>query len=814
MNKNEIHGWLKSSIALVVCLLFSFSPLFSQETDSNFCKITVTDTLGIPLQGAAISYVNDNRVVLIGITDFDGIFTFDCENNSQLKVSLLGYQSVNITGESANVVLKLDPFQIKTVEIIGVKNSDFQKLTGTAFKLSKRQLEELNPLGTQESLEFVPGVNGFSDDGIGNSRINVGIRGINPRRSSRVLVLEDGIPIQPALYVYSNMYYNPPIERISEIEVIKGSSSIEYGPHTMGGIINYITSRPREDFGGRFQLIGGSNGYSSALLEIGGFGSEKLRPEVQLLYKTGDGFRENNGFEQFNGTFKILYQPSERKRIYLNLNANYENSNATYTGLTEYSFREDYLFNPKEFDEFTVQRYSANIIQQVKRSKRLEETTKVYFNYFDRDWWREYDVFTSAQDYEDGDFTEIPLDESQGVQDLIRVGGGEGNFGILRTFSVFGIDHQYQYQHQLGETASGNLHVGGRAHFERFLDNAGNGEEPDSRVAVAYRANNYETYAYSLFARETITIDNLILSPGVRMELFEQEMVNRLNGNELDDATTFTILPGIGLNYEIDDFNVFAGFHRGMTPPSNGTLLALNFGLTDGTDFESFDLRSETSWNQEIGIRGNKKWVRFELTGFRIDIENLIAAARGTQFTNLNSVRSEGLESFVELKTSSLNKWLPDFFCSYTYLQTEILGGNLRFSAIDGVENPDVSGNELPYAPNHNVVVGMNYRLAKKYLLNVNYRYVSRSFSDYENITFISNRGDTGPIPAYFLLSANASAQINKQFRVFVSAKNILDERYIGSRLHSNPRQQFAAASSGILPGAERQINVGLNYQF
>ena len=31
-------------------------------------------------------------------------------------------------------------------------------------------------------LEYVPGVNGFSDDGIGNSRISVGIRGINPRK--------------------------------------------------------------------------------------------------------------------------------------------------------------------------------------------------------------------------------------------------------------------------------------------------------------------------------------------------------------------------------------------------------------------------------------------------------------------------------------------------------------------------------------------------------------------------------------------------------------------------------------------------------
>ena len=90
-------------------------------------------------------------------------------------------------------------------------------------------------------LEYVPGINGFADDGIGNSRISIGIRGLNPRRSSRVLILEDGVPIQPALYVYPNMYYNPPADRIDQIEVIKGSGTILYGPQTMGGIINYFT---------------------------------------------------------------------------------------------------------------------------------------------------------------------------------------------------------------------------------------------------------------------------------------------------------------------------------------------------------------------------------------------------------------------------------------------------------------------------------------------------------------------------------------------------------------------------------------------
>ena len=161
--------------------------------------------------------------------------------------------------------------------------------------------------------QYLPGINGFSDDGIGNSRISIGIRGLNPRRSSRVLILEDGIPIQPALYVYPNMYYNPPADRIDQIEVIKGSGTILHGPQTMGGVINYFTKKPRNQFGGLLKLTTGGNGYSSLFTEIGGWGDGKVSPEIQLLLKRGDGFRENNAFEQANAC--LLYtSPSPRDR--------------------------------------------------------------------------------------------------------------------------------------------------------------------------------------------------------------------------------------------------------------------------------------------------------------------------------------------------------------------------------------------------------------------------------------------------------------------------------------------------------------------
>ena len=85
--------------------------------------------------------------------------------------------------------------------------------------------------------------------------------------------------------------------------------SILYGPQTMGGVINYFTKRPRNQLGGLIKFIGGENGYSSFFSEYGGFklGSERSRGELQLLYKRGDGFRDNNTFQQFNSTFKLNF---------------------------------------------------------------------------------------------------------------------------------------------------------------------------------------------------------------------------------------------------------------------------------------------------------------------------------------------------------------------------------------------------------------------------------------------------------------------------------------------------------------------------
>ena len=200
---------------------------------------TVTDReTGQPILGAVVKIerpgIDSAGQVLHGvITGKKGAFTIlGLESGIRLViVNSIGYhkyeQEIALEAgrvTSLEVALASNPIELAPTEIIGESSVVNRRRTGTVTELRPREVQLIQAVGTQELLELVPGINGFADDGFGNSRLSIGVRGLNPRRSSRVLIMEDGVPIQPAVYVYPNAYYNPPSERVHAMEVIKGSS--------------------------------------------------------------------------------------------------------------------------------------------------------------------------------------------------------------------------------------------------------------------------------------------------------------------------------------------------------------------------------------------------------------------------------------------------------------------------------------------------------------------------------------------------------------------------------------------------------------
>ena len=824
----------------VLALFLTPIPVSGQAVDPEVSGSVVESESGDAIAGATVSVEIEGRVTGT-VTDAEGFFTLQVpEESGVLIVRALGYADARVaidplsTGvQDLQITLTAAPLRIGGVQVLAPQEESYERLPGTATSVPAIALRQIQALGTQELLESVPGIFGATDDGFGNARLSIGIRGLNPRRSSRVLVLEDGIPIQPAVYVYPNMYYNPPVDRIQGVEVIKGSAAIRYGPQTMGGVINYITSRPRLEPGGSVGLTFGTNGYSSAFAELGGFGSERMRSEIQLLGKRGDGFRQNNEFEQLNGTLKTTIRTGPRSTLFIKANGDYEESGATYTGLTEFSFNSDPSFNPKTNDQFSVRRASLDAIYSKVHGPNLSALTRAYFSVFDRRWWRENDVFIRASQLDAylSNPSSVSFVAPFDPGDKVRIGNGRDNFGILRTFYAAGVEQAYTWSHGLGGLGA-ELEIGARLHAERFIDDRVLGDSPTSRLGVytmpdpddaenevvasntaakvTAKAQNYETVALAIFASERLSLGALEVTPGVRFELFEQERVNRLSGSRLEDRTTAVVLPGLGLNWEFGGMNIFGGIHRGFTPPSSGTLNVVSFGsdVEDG----GLDVEAEKSWNLEAGLRTSGSLVTTEVSGFYLRIEDLVAAGRGTAFRNLGMARTYGVELASSLRPLATEN-SPVAHVSYTYLQTEVLDGRIQSAVVNNVPSVDISGNELPYAPRHNVTLAVTQQIGGA-RLRADYRYVGDVFTDFENLDFTTGRGDTGPVPAYSVMGGSLQMPIGEALVAQVTVKNALDEIYIGSRLHSNPRQTAANQSSGILPGARRQVNVSLRYSF
>ena len=807
------------------------------KVETSITGSVVRQGNNVPLSGANVVLFSNDGLKLGTSTDETGMFYFENTPPGKytINISFIGFQNYRsdlIIEENRtykiNAILEIQPIVMAQLEIISDANVPFERIPGAATVLDIKSLSLIDPIGTQEALEFVPGVNGYADDGIGNSRLSIGIRGLNPRRSSRILILEDGVPIQPALYVYPNMYYNPPAERIDRLEVIKGSGAIKYGPQTMGGVINYFTKRPRSDFGGKFKIKAGENSFLSLFSEVGGFGNEKIKPEFQFLYKKGDGFRENNGFEQINGTMKISYNKSQDENYYLKFNTNYENSNATYTGLTQHSFKANPKFNPKKDDNFKLFRTAVDLITTKRLSSNLTKSTTAFVSFFDRRWWRENDIFASVADSASSNPTAQPYYETM---NLIRRGNGKDNFGILRTFYVGGVEQVFSYKDSpfgISSFLSNNssLEVGGRVYFERFIDDKKSGAKTDSREGIYFipaasddeqpiivgQSHHYQTTAFSGFVSENIEFEKFTLNPGLRLEVFEQERVDRLAGSVYQDKSIIDLLPGVGFITKFSTINFFGGIHRGFTPPSSGTLKILNFGGTP--EDQGLNLEAEKSWNKEFGVRGDYSMINFEVSGFHIGIENLVAAGRGTAFKNLGRVNTMGLEVNMNLISSKLSGFLPDLHLIYAFLNTEVSEGIIK-SNVSGTVGSDVSikGKELPYAPAHTVTAGFS-RIGKKLSYRLDFRYVDEVFTDFENIMREDKLGIQGAIPSYSFINFSADYKVSTGSRIFLVGKNITDEIYIGSRLHSNPGQPLANLSSGILPGPRRQINLGFEYNF
>jgi Fe(3+) dicitrate transport protein len=239
-----------------------------------------------------------------------------------------------------------DSYSKGQINVIGDGKDSLKKIPGSATIVSKKFLDETQPVDAMEILRRVPGASVRFQDAAGLTP-NIGFRGVSNEESRKTLILEDGILTSLSPYGQPESYYAPQIDRMQRVEVIKGSGAILFGPSTIGGVVNFVTRRPpiKPTFSNK--SVGGENGYMSNFAQYGGtFG--KTGVDVSYLYKQGDGFRDSQGFHLNDVSLKLVHEISDKHTVTFKTGYQEQEAKSTYLGLTQGLFWRNPRINPAD----------------------------------------------------------------------------------------------------------------------------------------------------------------------------------------------------------------------------------------------------------------------------------------------------------------------------------------------------------------------------------------------------------------------------------------------------------------------------------
>lgn len=667
---------------------------------------------------------------------------------------------------------------------------------GSAAVLDAVTLERSRVFTVNEALRKVPGVFARDEEGFG-LRPNIGIRGLNPTRSSKVLLLEDGLPLTFAPYGDNASYFHPPIERFERIEVLKGSGQVAFGPQTVGGVINYISPALPDEFSGALALRAGDRGFRDYQLRLADrSGRTDTGWSASLVKKTSDGTRENMRLDAEDLALRLEQPLGAARALTLRASLYREDSQVPYSGLTRAEYAADPLANAFRNDRFELQRwaFAATLGQQLDDG---ELRTSAYYTYFDRDWWRQSS--NSAQ---------RPNDASDpACGGLARLESGCGNEGRLRQYYTAGLESRATRALAPG-ALEGEIAFGARHHVEKQRRFQVNGDSATARVAGSSvnggvrEDNRRDVAASSAFVEATLGSGRWRLRPGLRYEYVEYQRRNLLAGGAGGRSRLDELIPGLGATLQLTPtLTLFGGVHRGFAPPR----------VEDAIDAAggSVELAPERSWNTELGLRyASPAGLRGELVGFDLDFDNQVvpasvAGGAGATLTSAGRTRHRGVELTAQADLADLAGGRIDAYlrAALTWLaRAEYVGE--RYSSIPGFGAVSVRGNRLPYSPETLATLGFGIESPLGPAAEIELQHVGAAFADDLNTVPVSADGQRGRIAAHTIVNLTVSHRFGAALTLYGSVKNLADRRYV------------ADMSRGLIPGAPRQLQFGVDWRF
>lgn len=708
----------------------------------------------------------------------------------------------------------LRTIETQCVSIFGLQNKSFG---GSGSRISNTHLQKMNQVDINKVLRSMPGIQVRDEEGFG-LRPNIGMRGTPVNRSSKITIMEDGILMAPAAYADPAAYYFPTFTRMSGIEILKGSSQIKYGPYTIGGAINLLSTPIPNAFKAFAQANYGSFGMNQQRLWVGDSkGQLSYLFEVNRLAATG--FKEldgggNTGFDRRDYLVKLRWQShsqaKNKQSLQLKMVHTEEQANETYLGLNFSDFMTNPLRRYSGTQKDQLNLFHNHIVLQhiIAPFKNFDITTSAYYTQTFRDWGR-------ANSFGGKSINAILADNVTNLTAYeVMTGQADGEVifrSAARNFYTKGIQSNAHYRLTKGAFKHAT-EIGLRLHSDEanrygtqskyqmtnglmILTDGGEqgNQENQIRQGISFAAH----------VRYQIEYKKWSLNTGIRQETIGLEFLNfgttdfARTGNNLKSAqNNIQIwLPGASLTFEPNtQSTIFIGVHKGFSPP----------GMPNTSTNEQ--AKAEEAINYELGYRISSRFNQIQAVLFRSDYANLLGSdnisgggiGTGEQF-NAGQALIQGVELSAQhlLQLPFVKNTVIPINVSYTYTnatfaQTFINGGG------DWGSGQINSGDHIPFITPHllSSSIGIEHKNWNA-IVSANYVGTTRTTPGQDLIVYPTtdqNYNSVNSINAFTLIDLSVNYQINSNWTCYTSLQNIANNLNIVANLPQGYRSAMPRA--------------------
>jgi len=748
--------------------------------------------------------INLNKMKQLFVLSFSSLFLFQTLK-AQKK-------------ESNDSIVKLNPVTVSPIQQSPERMSETKG--NIIFSGKKNEVIKLNAIhanlttnNAREVFSRIPGVTVWENDGSG-IQINVGVRGLSPNRSWELNTRQNGYDISSDVFGYPEAYYNPPLEAVETLELVRGGASLQFGPQ-FGGMLNYVLKREaKKKFTFESQNTTGSYNLMSAYNAIGG----KVGKFSYYAYnhsRSADGWRENSSYKIRNSHLFLEYAFTEKTKLSVEYtNMDYQMQQAG--GLTDAQFKTNPKQSSRNRNWFGTPWNLFALNFDTKINDKFSSNTK---------------LFGLIGERNSVGFTATPNNSDT----IDPVTNQYANRRVDRDFyENFGIENRNLLRYNLGKTEN-NLAFGMRlyqANTNRKQNGLGTTEsEFNVNIDGNYpRDLDFFTENVALFIENQFKVtENFSITPGIRYEYISSNGRGRfgiISGNDVPfeekKISRSKTLFGLGLEYKLGTTNIYANITQAYRP-----VLFSDITPPAVTDQIDPNLKDASGFNADLGYRGTfKNYLNFDFSLFYLSYNNRIGGVRqfvnndpaeGTFLyrTNLGETVNKGFEGFVNLNVTrffevenrfgNIDLFATVSFIDSRYTDFKIYSTSGTTPNIIITEN-NLKGNRVENAPRyiHNFGIGWN---KNNFSATLQYKMSGKIFTDANNTVTPSENGVTGLLDQYNVLDLSAEYKFLKNYNLRGGINNLTDEMYATRRAGGYP-------GPGILPGEGRTFFISIGVKF